>query len=269
MSATVNGNTTNFIVLYILQDLGKKSDTPPHLFINKYNEIRNSLQGYIAIFTDGSKCGTAVAAAALSAPLTLSSRLPDNSSIFSAESQAINLALDIIEQSYTTKRFAIFSDSLSCLKAIENRLWNNPLILSILNRLHNLILKGNIIVFVWVPSHTGIRGNAEADMAAKSALTLSSSNTFVPSSDFKPLITTFLNKKWQRKWDSETNNKLHSVHPKVGSFINSNYLSRRDERVLHRLRIGHSHLTHAYLLKKRRTLPNATHATHDLQLNIS
>jgi hypothetical protein len=27
-------------------------------------------------------------------------------------------------------------------------------------------------------------------------------------------------------------------------------MSRRDERVLHRLRIGHSHLTHAYLLKR-------------------
>lgn len=235
--------------IYTLQDIGKKSNTPPHLFINKYNEIRNNLKDYIAIFTDGSKCGPAVAAAALSAPLTLCTRLPDNSSIFSAETQAINLALDIIETN-THTRFVIFSDSLSCLQAIENRLWNNPLILSILNRLHNLNIKGYNILFVWLPSHVGIRGNAEADMAAKSALTLTTAtNTTVPFSDFKPLITTFLNKKWQLKWDLEINNKLHSLQPKTGLFISSNSLSRRDERVFHRLRIGHTHLTHAYLLK--------------------
>ena len=235
--------------LYTLQDLGKESETPPHIFINKYNEIRNDLKDFIAIFTDGSKCGPLVAAAALSAPLTLCTRLPDNSSIFSAETQAISLALDIIESS-TNTRFVIFSDSLSCLQAIENRLWNNPLTLSVLNRLHNLNMKGYNILFVWLPSHVGIRGNVEADMAAKSALTLTAaSNTCVPFSDFKPLITTFVNKKWQRKWDLELNNKLHTIQPKVGLFISSNCLTRRDERVLHRLRIGHTHLTHGYLLK--------------------
>lgn len=236
--------------LYTLKDLGKKSDTPPHLFVNKYNEIRNDLKDFTAIFTDGSKCGPAVAAAALSAPSALCIRLPDNSSIFSAETQAINLALDIIEESKSNTRFAIFSDSLSCLQAIENRLWNNPLILSILNRLHNLIEKGIIIVFIWLPSHIGIRGNAEVDIAAKSALTLNVSSTSVPFSDFKPLITTFLHNRWQNIWDSETNNKLHTIQPKIGFSILSKHKSRRNERVIHRLRIGHTHLTHAYLLKK-------------------
>jgi hypothetical protein len=41
--------------LYTLQDLGQNYDTPPYLFINKYNEIRNNLADHIAIFTDGSK----------------------------------------------------------------------------------------------------------------------------------------------------------------------------------------------------------------------
>ena len=46
-------------------------------------------------------------------------RLPDCASIFSAESQAIMLALDFIEVSQHDK-FAIFSDSISCLQAIDS-----------------------------------------------------------------------------------------------------------------------------------------------------
>lgn len=105
-------------------------------------------------------------------------------------------------------------------------------------------------MFIWLPSHIGIRGNAEVDIAAKSALTLNVSSTSVPFSDFKPLITTFLHNRWQNIWDSETNNKLHTIQPKIGFSILSKHKSRRNERVIHRLRIGHTHLTHAYLLKK-------------------
>jgi ribonuclease HI len=70
-------------------------------------------QRYKKIFTDGSKQGPAVAAAAVTEGKVLIKRLPDNASIFSAESQAILLALDIISQSHTHD-FLICSDSLTC-----------------------------------------------------------------------------------------------------------------------------------------------------------
>ena len=70
------------------------------------------------IFTDGSKQGSAVAAAAVVIDKVLVQRLPDHASIFSAEAQAILLALDIISQS-SNQHFLILSYFLSCAEAIK------------------------------------------------------------------------------------------------------------------------------------------------------
>jgi ribonuclease HI len=126
-----------------------------------------------------------------------SCRLPDNASIFTAESYAILLAIDIMKVDANTK-FAIFSNSLSCLQAIQNKRWDNPITLNILNSLHHLITAGTDIIFIWLPSHVGIPGNAKADSAAKAALSLPTSNHKVPYTDFKPLISSYLNSKWQQ-----------------------------------------------------------------------
>ena len=147
------------------------------------------------------------------------------------------------------KLFLILSDSLSCLKAIENRKVQNPLILEILEFLHQLLRLDYCITFVWLPSHIGIAGNTVADATAKAALCLQVSNSKVPYSDFKPLITAHANKTWQQLWDAEINNKLHKIQPIIKS-SNLYKLPRRDEVIIHRLRLGHTHLTHSYLLKR-------------------
>ncbi|HSN22706.1 MAG TPA: ribonuclease H family protein, partial [Methylomicrobium sp.] len=154
---------------------------------------------YIA-YTDGSKDGAAVAAAAVSQSMYRSCRLPDNSSIFSAEACAILLAVDIIKLT-AVKKFAIFCDSLSCLQAIQNKRWDNPIILNILNSVHKLIVSGTYVVFIWLPSHVGIQGITDADTAAKAALSLLVSGRKVPQSDFKPLVQSYTVNKWQHMWD--------------------------------------------------------------------
>ena len=106
--------------------------------------------------------------------------MPDSASIFSAEIKAIDLALDHIEQSRNSD-FIIFSDSLSVLQSLHNRQTENPLLLEL-----------NRIVFCWLPSHVGIKGNEKADIAAKSALTLNISDLKIPFTDFKPSINTFV-----------------------------------------------------------------------------
>jgi hypothetical protein len=100
-----------------------------------------------------------------------------------------------------------------------------------------------------VPSHIGIAGNAAADATAKAALTLQVSNCKIPHSDFKSVITAHVHKTWQQSWDTENNNKLHKIQPIIKTPILYK-LPRRDEVVIHRLRLGHTHLTHAYLLKR-------------------
>ena len=101
---------------------------------------------------------------------------------------------------------------------------------------------------MWVPSHVGLAGNSSADIAAKAALLLPILNLPVPSSDFSSLIRYHSLKQWQESWNSETLNKLHSVEPKVNVF-NLYRLPRRDEIIIHRLRIGHSYITHGHLLR--------------------
>jgi hypothetical protein len=88
----------------------------------------------------------------------------------------------IIEQS-PDKCFLILSDSLSCLKSLENRNLQNPVILEIIERLHKVLSSGLKISFIWVPSHIGIAGNTAADAIAKAALSLQLSETTVPYSD--------------------------------------------------------------------------------------
>ena len=67
----------------------------------------------------------------------------------------------------------------------------NPLLLGVLLK-HIELAELNRIVFCWLPSHVGIKGNEKADIAAKSALTLNISDLKIPFADFKPSINTFL-----------------------------------------------------------------------------
>ena len=98
-------------------------------------------------------------------------------------------------------------------------------------------------------SHVGIKGNEAADVKAKASLYLEISNFKLPCTDFKPFINRYILSKWQLSWDRATFNKLHEIKPVLGK--NTIYRSlRREEVFLTRLRIGHTRLTHSYLLKR-------------------
>ena len=100
------------------------------------------------------------------------------------------------------------------------------------------------IVFSWVPSHTGIKGNEKADSAAKSALDLPRTRVGVPYNDFKHCINQYIFSTWQDDWNDAVMNKLHSVEPVLGDWQSSYRRRRKDEVVLCR-----THLTHSYILK--------------------
>ena len=175
-------------------------------------------------------------------------RLPDNASIFSAEAKAILIALEFIE-SHESDRFVIFSDSLSCLQAIHGAKWLSPLIRDILEKCHFLSLYGKEVHLCWIPGHVGIAGNERADAAAKAALQLAISDIRLPHTDYKRMVNSYFTNIWQTQWNNIAFNKLQPIKDTVGETKLPGISKRRDEVVLHRARIGHTHLTHCFLLK--------------------
>ena len=69
----------------------------------------------------------------------------------------------------------------------------------------------------------------------------------VPYTDFKHLIGQYIFSTWQ---DDAVVIKLHSVKPGLGDWQSSYMRCRKDEGVLCRARIGHTYLTHSYILRK-------------------
>ena len=227
----------------------KKAITDPMIFKNKFLEIKEKYYTHEEIYTDGSKDGKKVASAAILDGELYQFRLPNNSSVFSAEIKAIDLALNHIEQD-AYWRYIVYTDSLSAMKALEGEKTGNPLVVNLLEKLSRLCERADI-VFCWLPSHIGISGNEEADKAAKDALSLEVLSFKVPYNDFKPLINDFLRKVWQQSWSDPANqhNKLFTIKPSLGEWLPGLRTNRREEIIIARLRIGHSYITHSYLLK--------------------
>ena len=210
--------------------------------------MKESFINYEEIYTYGSKDGDIVAAAAVSEDFIVQIRLPDKSSIFSAELKAILMALRLIEES-DKGNFVVFSDSLSSLMALRGTSFDNPLVLKVREEYSHLVQQGKLISFVWIPSHVGIRGNEEADKAAKDALQLQISNFKIPFKDFKSEIRKHIKEVWQEQWDNCVLNKLHSIHPQLRLWPFSTRQFRQEEAVLAGVRIGHTYITQSFLLQ--------------------
>ncbi|XP_055958722.1 uncharacterized protein LOC130010402 [Patella vulgata] len=235
----------------------KKRDTSSTVFDSLFRELRSKYGDYAPIYTDGSKDGDRVGSATVTPSETISVCLPPAASIFTAELQAILQALEFIQSSSSLKHI-IFTDSLSSLQAINNKQLEHPLVADVYRLLLSYEFNSKDVVFYWLPSHVDIRGNDQADFAAKAALDLPQSPFLIPYKDFNSCINHFIYDRWQRSWDLAGTNKLHHIKPLLGDWSNSYRTNRRDEVVLCRSRIGHTFLTHIFILK-REPQPECVH----------
>ena len=71
-----------------------------------------------------------------------------------------------------------------------------------------------------------------------------------PYSNFKPFINRYIVNKWQLLWNNSIGNKLFEITPVIGQSQPVVRNVRQEEVVLARLRIGHTRVTHSYLLKR-------------------
>ena len=234
-------------VLFDLHN-GKKSESNPCILKQNFQELQSRFSDYQHIFTDGSKDDDKVGCAYVSKDAQQTLRLPDGSSIFTAEAKAVDLALDYIT-TCRLKQFVIFSDSLSVLKALNHTSSKNHQIQKIIEKIHE-ISKSKEIILCWLPSHIGISGNESADRKAKESLSQIPSDFKIPFNNFKPFINKYILSKWQTSWNGAVFNKLHAIEPNISKKSYIPRLSRKEDVVLTRLRIGHTRLTHSYLLQR-------------------
>ena len=171
-------------------------------------------------------------------------RIPDDSSIFTA---AVDLALDFICTCDANDKFIIFPDSLSVLKAMTHTSSNNPQIQKLLEECHEL-LANKEIALCWIPSHIGIQGNEMVDKQAKTSLSLEPTSFKIPFSNFKPSINKYILDQWQTSWNNNIGNKLLEIKPTIGEHQSVFRNIRKEEVVLTRIHLGHTRVTHSYLL---------------------
>ena len=228
---------------------GKKSETSPIIMKSNFQELKSHYMDYKHIYTDGSKDDMKVGCAVVSDDFSETMRIPDGSSIFTAEAKALDLALDLIADCKTSNKFIIFSDSLSVLKSLDHTSSKNPQIQKLLEKHHELS-ELNEIVYCWIPSHIGIAGNESVDQKAKDSLNLHPTNFSIPYANFKSFINRYILNKWQILWNNSVGNKLFEIKTVIGQSQPVVRNVRQEEVVLARLRIGHTRITHSYLLKR-------------------
>ncbi|GBN70030.1 hypothetical protein AVEN_212119-2-1, partial [Araneus ventricosus] len=225
-----------------------KSTTAPITFQQLFHHHRYRYSSFVPIFTDGSKSDGHVGCGVVFPSDTLSYRLHNCCSVFTAELVAIFCALQEISPS-SQRKFIIYTDSMSALESLshyDNRI--HPVALEILSVLKFLRNKGFSIIFCWVPSHVGISGNETADVIARFA------SDFLQRAlsycDIKKSLVSHLMSAWQQKWNLLTRNKLYSVKPSIGLW--SALPMREFDVKLTRLRIGHTRFTHRHLFLGQR-----------------
>jgi ribonuclease HI len=195
--------------------------------MQNFQQQMEKYQEHEQTYTDGSKSEEGVGCSAISWSRKSLQRLPDQTSVYTAEATAIEDAGQ--EHLDEWEKRLILTDSLSTIQAVKNNN-KNPIIQRIIRRLHD---SGGRIQLKWIPGHSGIEGNEIADQEAKKATTRSALTTILTAEDAVAHVKRM------------SNNKIKPHIPKD--------ISRRQQVALARWRMGYTRETHKYLVEK--TLP--------------
>ena len=229
-----------------------KKNLLPEEAKSQFIQMLSQYDRYIPVFTDGSVKQQITSCAVVIKNRNYLYRLPNNTSIFTAELYAISMAIDKINLDQD-QQYLICSDSLSSLQTLKSGL-DNSLAHTIMEKLETT---NKTIKFEYVPSHKEIPGNDKADMMAKLALNLNEINQIpLEYSDFKNTIKKHLNRKWQENWDQANSfpnrpSHLYPIKTVIKDWPSINKNTREQEIILARLRLGACMFNKKHIIDKQ------------------
>ena len=216
-----------------------------------FHEFKQGHPNYHYVYTDGSKSVQGVGCAFVHGQLRHKTNLKKEYSIFTAEATAILQAVHYIKVSAISKS-VICTDSMSVLLALQSHESHHPLILDVRDALHDLSTTNNDCIILWIPSHCGIRGNDTADAEARSAIGLGAVHEYeVSLREYLPSLRLACQNHFNTVWTSyRRTTTLRAIKHEVGPWTSSVRRRRREEVVLCRLRLGHTRLTHSFIIDR-------------------
>lgn len=230
-----------------------KRDVPPHVSLPLFLDHLSSHSNSIPVFTDGSKSEAGVGYGVVFPSFCRGASLPDCASVFTAEMSAVILALQIIF-TLPSKFYTIFSDSRSVLSSLASftPASMHPLVLSALEWFYILHRRGYGVQFCWVPGHIGVAGNERADALAREAAGRPAVPCPVPCTDLFPVLRVVILNSWQERWNTQgATTKMFELTRSVSPpWTYTGVRNRRHQTALVRLRIGHTRLTHGFLMSR-------------------
>lgn len=191
----------------------KKEEWPHPAERITVDEVEESNNYKIEIFTDGSKLQGMVGAAAVIIKNgqilhTLKAKLSNHCSNNQAEQIGILKALQAIssiDQTSTEERLAaVYTDSQATLDLLKNNFKQGHIITEIRQLLGRLREQKWTIHFGWIKAHAGNQGNEMADKLAKEAAVGNSQSVFTKKP--KTSIITQIKEEGTTKWQNEWNN---------------------------------------------------------------
>ena len=211
--------------------------------------INDKYPNHVKIYTDGSRKNNKTGCGVRSEMSQVTCRLPDYSSIFTAEMHSIKIAIE--QAKSKNANYLILTDSLSVLQAMKGQdPTKHHILADIFQILENN--KGNIVL-EWIPSHVGIKGNEKADQLANLGTALPIIKEIPHSKkEMKKLIYEKCQNEWKNEWEKLSPALIKfKEKPEQTAYIEQ---IRKIQVVMTRLRMGVTYWTHGHIFNK--TLPN-------------
>ncbi|KAK9882925.1 hypothetical protein WA026_023813 [Henosepilachna vigintioctopunctata] len=229
-------------------------------YLDKYRE-------YFFVYTDASKneANNHIGLSVVTPTIVNMYRI-DKSSIFTGELTAIYEALVYISEDNTSaKKYCVCTDSLSAIQSLQRIYDNNDIVNKINNLRQQIENAGSRIIFIYTPSHTGIDGNCQADVAAKWASKNVNKWLQIHTIEDIKIYTSYkVECLWKTDW-LQTNTFLKQIKPNPIQVMT--LPSNRLHQVkISRLRLGCTRFTHSYLLKKENA-PMCTECHQSMNVN--